>query len=102
VYVTGSSDSTWGGPVRPYTGGQDAFAARLDSSGNLAWNTFLGGNGDDGAYSIAVAGYGDVYIAGYSDATWGSPVRSYTGRSDAFVAKISDTAAIIYLPLVIR
>src|SRR5207253_68833 len=51
VYVTGSSDATWGSPVRAYSPSnlpfstQDAFAAKLNSSRNLTWNTFLGGGG---------------------------------------------------------
>ena len=50
VYVGGSSDATWQGsspPVRAYTLAYDAFAAKLDSSGALQWNTFLGGSGND-------------------------------------------------------
>ena len=45
IYVTGYSDATWGSPVRAYTAGVDAFVAKLDSSGALVWNTFLGGSG---------------------------------------------------------
>jgi hypothetical protein len=75
AYVTGSSDATWGSPVRAYTAGADAFAARLDSSGALLWNTFLGGSGDDVGYGIAVDGSGNAYVTGDSSATSGRPVR---------------------------
>ena len=44
----------------------------------LTWNTFLGGSGADEARGIAVDGSGNVYVAGSSAATWGSPVRAYT------------------------
>ena len=47
VYVSGQSNATWGSPVRPYTLDEDAFVAKLNSSGNLIWNTFLGGSGYD-------------------------------------------------------
>jgi len=101
VYVTGDSGHTWGNPLSPYTGGGDAFAAKLSSSGALTWHTFLGGSGYNGGYGIAVDGIGNVYVTGDSDATWDSPVRGYTSGSDAFAAKVDNTYR-IYLPLVLR
>jgi hypothetical protein len=101
VYVAGVSKAAWGSPVRAYTAGYDAFAARLDSSGGLAWNTFLGGNGWDEGTAIAVDGSGNVYVAGYSDAAWGSPVRAYTAGRDAFAVKLLPDLK-IYLPLVVK
>ena len=90
VYAGGYGDATWGSPLRAYTSGYDGFAARLASDGTLTWNTFLGGSGNDWGHALAVDGSGDVYVAGRSDATWGSPVRPFTsGGYDAFVAKLS-------------
>ncbi len=92
IYVAGHSGDTWGSPVRAYTASTDAFAAGLDSSGNLAWNTFLGGSGSEYGNAIAVDGSDNVYVAGDSDATWGSPVRAYSSSvpDDAFAAKIGE------------
>ena len=53
VYVAGNSAASWGTPVRAYSSGNDAFAAKLTSSGTLSWNTFLGGSGNDYGYAIA-------------------------------------------------
>jgi hypothetical protein len=89
VYLAGWSDTTWGSPARAYSSGHDAFTAGLDGNGSLTWNTFLGGTGSDYGHSIAVDRSGNVYVAGSSDATWGSPVNSYSGSTDAFVAKIA-------------
>ncbi|MGA3094069.1 MAG: SBBP repeat-containing protein, partial [Dehalococcoidales bacterium] len=94
VYVSGYSTATWGAPVRAYTSGYDAFAAKLDSSGNLLWNTFLGDNGTDYGQAIAVDGSGNVYVSGYSTATWGAPVRAYTAGTDAFAAKLDSSGAL--------
>jgi hypothetical protein len=88
IYITGYSTSTWGNPIRPFTGSQDAFVAKLNSNGALLWNTFLGYSGEEGS-SIVVDGMGHVYIAGTSYAAWGNPVRAYSGYSDAFVAKLN-------------
>ena len=54
VYVTGTGFETWGNPVRPFSGSLNAFAARLNSSGGLVWNTFLGGGNYDVGTGIAV------------------------------------------------
>jgi hypothetical protein len=91
VYVTGWSNATWGSPVRPFTGGEtDVFVARLNNSGVLQWNTFLGGSDIDTGYGIDVDTSGNVYVAGRSDATWGLPIRPFAGGAyDGFVAKLN-------------
>ncbi len=63
----------------------------------LTWNTFLGGSGVDWGYAIAIDGSGNLYVAGESSNTWGSPVRPYSGGfSDAFVAKLSGDGSLIW------
>jgi hypothetical protein len=89
LYVTGASDATWGWPATPLAGGQDGFVARLDTNGALQFNTFLGGTGTEGGDDIALDTNGDCYVLGTGNATWGSPIRPYTGDDDGFVAKIS-------------
>ncbi len=97
IYVAGCSNATWQeSPVRDYSGGWDAFAARLDGNGSLIWNTFLGGSGYDRGFAIATDGT-SVYVAGYSGATWQeSPVRDYSGSSDAFAAKLGSSGNLIW------
>ncbi len=94
VYVTGHSVGTWGTPVRPYAGGYEAFVAKLDTNGELQWNTFLGSSGNDGGRGIAVDNTGNVYVIGESLETWGSPVRGFAGTRDSFVAKLDATGAL--------
>jgi uncharacterized delta-60 repeat protein len=89
VFVVGSSTATWGSPDQAYTNGTDGFAAELDSSGNRIWHTFVGGGGTDVANGIAVDGGDNIYLAGSSTSTWGSPLQSLAGGQDAFVAKFS-------------
>ncbi|MBN1833421.1 MAG: SBBP repeat-containing protein [Deltaproteobacteria bacterium] len=96
VYVAGSSQATWGSsPVNAYSGDYDAFAAKLNNSGVLQWNTFMGSAALDEANAIAVDGNGNVYVAGTSQATWGSsPVNAYSGDYDAFTAKLNNSGVL--------
>jgi hypothetical protein len=91
VYVAGTSQQTWGSPVRPYAGNGDAFVAKLNSNGVLQWNTFLGSaTGEDQAYAIAVDGSGNVNVSGQSLYSWGAPVNPHSGQNiDIFVAQLS-------------
>jgi hypothetical protein len=91
VYVTGWSLRTWGSPENAHSGiEEDAFAVILNPDGIRLWHTFMGASGGDLGQDIAVDTSGHVYIAGISEATWGSPVNPYSGgMSDAFAAKIN-------------
>ncbi len=88
-FVTGYSNASWGtSPVNAHAGGYDTFLAKLDVSGNLVWNTFMGALGDEGADSdVVVDGGGYAYVLGSSSATWGTPINNHAGTSDVFVAK---------------
>lgn len=123
TYITGSTGS--GLPITPgafqtqFVGGQcliaigpgpgvdsytcsDAFAMKLDPSGNIVWATFLGGNGNDTGQAIAVDAQGYVYVAGTTihqltgsntfPTTSGSVFSTNTG-SGAFVVKLDPTGS---------
>ena len=88
AYVAGYSDATWGSPLRAYTSGLDGFIAKLNASGVLEWHAFLGAAGGDEALAITAERNGNAFVTGYSNATWGSPIRPYTNLEDAFVTKV--------------
>jgi len=96
VYVAGQSGNAWGSPVRGHEDNYDAFAAMLNSSGALQWNTFLGGDGSDNGNTIAVSG-GSVYVQGKSAATWqgaSDPERAYSGGDDVFATELDGSGAL--------
>ena len=76
IYLAGWSAATWGTPINPHSGGQDCFVAKLNSSGVLQWHTFMGAAGDDHGKGIALDASGNIYVGGYSNATWGSAGQS--------------------------
>ncbi len=96
VYVTGQSGGTWGDPIRALTGGSDAFVAKLDTNGDLAWNTFLGGASFDSGNGIAVDASSNIYVTGTSGVTWGAPIRPFSADSEAFVAKLDTNGALVW------
>jgi hypothetical protein len=93
VYITGYSAATWGSPLHAYSGGYDIFVLKLDSSGAYQWNTFYGSSYTDYTEGISVDSSGNVYITGYSYATWGSPLHAHSGASDIFVLKLNSSGA---------
>jgi hypothetical protein len=96
IYVSGESWATWGSPVSPFSRECDAFVAKLDSNGNLLWNTFLGGTSIDGGYGIALDSGGDIYVTGYSYTSWGKPKHSFAGECDAFAAKLNSQGKLLW------
>jgi hypothetical protein len=92
VYLAGDSTGSWGSPILPFSSGTDAFATRINSNTASEWNTFLGGAGAQYSTSVALDEDGSLFVTGYSDSDWGTPVRGYTNWTDGFIAKISNAA----------
>lgn len=75
-------------------GGQDAYIAKLDSSGNLAWAKQLGGTLSDVARNVTVDGSGNVFVVGgfqgTADFDPSAGVASFTtaGSQDGYVWKL--------------
>jgi gliding motility-associated-like protein len=74
----------------------DAVVFKMDNNlTHMIWSTYLGGNDNDAAYSLAFDPNGDIYIAGGTIST-NFPVTSgviqpanHGGRADGFIAHLS-------------
>jgi hypothetical protein len=100
AYVTGTTGSTNFPTQSPFQatlqgGYYDVFVTKLTPAGNaLAYSTYLGGSGYDGAVGIAVDAAGSAYVAGNTnsaDFPTQSPYQATNqgGMYDAFVTKLS-------------
>jgi hypothetical protein len=89
----------------------DAFVAKFDPTGSvLLWRTTIGGNQPDEASGVAVDAAGNVHITGWTSSAPSNPpgrpafpttpaARQPTyggGPSDAFVAVLSPSGALVY------
>ncbi len=105
AYVTGTTSSQTFPVVNAlqssYAGGPfDAFVTRLNPIGStLVYSTYLGGSGDDQAYSVAVDGAGNAYVTGgtlSADFPTVNAYQGYGGSYDVIVTKLSAQGSMIY------
>ena len=83
IWVTGLSFYTWGAPINDHTRvtlnagfNSDIFVAKLNSIGELQWNTFHGSSKQDDGNGIVVDNAGNSYVVGSSWGSWaGNPTR---------------------------
>jgi Beta-propeller repeat len=94
IAIGGATTGTFAGQTR--TGTQDAFAAKLNSSGTLLWvNQFAGVTSPVGAASasisqVSIDGLGTVVVAGYTSGTLDglNTVNSSYSTATAFIRKL--------------
>jgi hypothetical protein len=86
----------WGGGTDSRTAASDdAFLTQIPSDGSYGWTRQFGGSGIDRIGALATDANGNIYIAGYWDATVnfaadfaGTDPRTTTTGPDAFVTKV--------------
>lgn len=102
AYITGLTVSTQAtfpvavGPDLTFNGDVDVFIARVLSDGSgLNYCGYIGGDGQEESWAIALDTYGSAYISGYTESDQATfpviigPDLTYNGEYDAFVAKIA-------------
>jgi len=112
AYVTGVTESSNFPCLNPYQGTYgggffDAFVTKIDTtqsgSASLIYSTYLGGEGNEDGFDIAVDSSGNAYITGNTKSTnfpCLNQYQTYQGEFDAFVSRIDTTqsgaASLIY------
>ncbi|PHX82007.1 MAG: hypothetical protein CK539_06890, partial [Flavobacteriales bacterium] len=103
-YFGGLADFDPGAGVANLTsaGSTDIFISKLDASGNFVWANAMGGIGDDGGYSIALDGSGNVYTTGLfrgtADFDPGAGLANLTssGTYDIFISKLDASGNFVW------
>jgi len=106
VGLTTSANFPTANASQPTSGGgqQDAFIAKLNPSGTaLLYSTYIGGDGQETASSIAVDSSGNAYVTGFTGST-NFPAKealqaANRGSSNAFVMKLNAAGALTYSTL---
>jgi len=110
--ITGSSDfpTTAGSFQKSRVFDFDAFVAKLNAAGSaLIYSTYLGGNGNDQSFGIAIDSSGNTYLTGSTSSTdfpttsgafqttCGTDGNCNGGAADAFITKLNATgSALVY------
>ncbi len=98
AYVTGGTNSTDFPTVNPLQGHlstppNDAYITKFDTSGQVVYSTYLGGNNNDQGYAIAADNVGNAYVTGYTASTDFPLVHPFQGKLggqiNAFIATIA-------------
>jgi len=91
VYITGYSYVLTQGSNTS----QNAFVAGLNTNGGLLWYTALGTTGlPDISLDIALDETENIYVTGESRASWGAPLKPFSGEWDVFVAKLTSSGSL--------
>ena len=72
-------------------GGNDVYIVKLDSSGDISWQTMLGGSSVEQGFSIQQTAYRGYILAGHSgssDVYGPEPVQSNKGLNDFYIIKL--------------
>ncbi len=94
IATAGGFDNTFD---NTYSGNQDAFLVKFNSSGTRLWATYYGYNSQEKGTSVAVDGSGNVYLAGSTNSLTGIGSggfqNTFGGAVDAFLIKFNSSGS---------
>jgi hypothetical protein len=90
VFISGDTTGSLGGPN---LGGYDAFVAKYNAAGSLAWCRQFGTSAYDESYALSADGLGSVYV---SADTQGSLGGANAGDWDCALSKFDSTGSLLW------
>lgn len=102
--TAGFSNTSCLAPLNAHPGAgnlEDIFIAKLSSSGNTQWCTFLGGTANDYGVNIRQASDGSYFFTAHIDANTGniaavSPLAPYQAGQDIAVFKLNSSGGLVW------
>jgi hypothetical protein len=91
VYLAGVTEGDLDGEN---AGDLDAFVAKYDASGALAWTRQLGTAGPDYSFGVSADQRGNIFVTGFTFGSLGGPQNGFNG--DPYLAKYDATGALIW------
>jgi hypothetical protein len=96
-----SNMATAGAHQENVVDGDEAFLARFDTTGQLIWSTYYGGELHDFIDDISFDSQNNVYITGHTSSTFniatpGAHIETFTGISAAFLSKFDVSGNLIW------
>ena len=79
-------------------GSNDIILTSINSDGTIAWRTQAGSNGSDIAMAIAAGPNGLIYVAGFTDGSFGS--QQNAGLDDGFLACFNSAGELLWNRLI--
>lgn len=95
LYAVGYTQGNYAGIN---AGSNDIALTSINSDGTIAWRTQAGGNGSDIAMAIATGPNGLIYVAGFTDGSFGS--QQNAGLDDGFLACFNSAGELLWNRLI--
>ncbi len=93
-YIVVGKTNASNGDINNNYGEQDAWAFKINETGDIQWSKNFGGTGDDGFYSIVERNLDNYYIAGSSNSS-DQDVTENKGGLDGWLLNIDDDGEIL-------
>jgi len=96
IYIVGYTFSNLEGQKNG--GGSDAFLAKFNSNGSMAWLKLNGGPAEEYGWSVSTAYDGSIYMVGTTDGNIDG--QTSNGESDAFITKFNSDGSKAWTKLI--
>lgn len=77
-------------------GSEDVFVMKLSNSGDVVWETMIGGEERDIGTDVRISPDGEIFVTGYTNSNDSDFAEMGKGGQDVFLAKLSKDGALLW------